>query len=326
VRFHSWPSGLLAILLPLTAWSSPMIGMAQTAVEVEAETTRLGGAILDRMLESHARVMGVADRIRIAATPSCGKQVGAVLGIFTANEKTFRDLARNEFEFEEAVHRIATQRFRLGEQETVLLVVPGLPADLAGILPGDVITQVNGRPLSLRHRLHSLRVKQDREEIGLTIERNGEELAYSVEVAIGCAFPSQSWFGNSINAFATKFGKKTGTYVLYGMLDFLPSDDDLAIVLGHELAHLILDTGGTKRTEADADYLGLYLTARAGFEIAGAPELWNRMARENPYATVDWGFYAHPTSAARSSELAAIIEEIAGKLERAEPLDPEVKE
>ena len=122
------------------------------------------------------------------------------------------------------------------------------------------------------------------------------------------------------------FGSLTGIYVLGGMLDFLESDDELAVVLGHELAHLILshtNVRTTHKNEANADYLGVYLAARAGFEVSNALEYEDRMSRNNPYSTIDWGFYSHPTSPHRSLQLRLTIDEIDRKVEGGLPLLPE---
>ncbi|MFI5317552.1 MAG: PDZ domain-containing protein [Myxococcota bacterium] len=293
-----------------------------SAAQLDGEADRLGGVILDHMLEGTARVMRVGDRIRIAGAPYCGGQVGAVLGIFTASKDTLLKLVEPDLEFENRMQRAALARFPLDDRERILIVVPGLPADKAGLRPGDVVTRVSGHEAGRRDHLQALHVDSGGAPLTLTVERDGRELDVPVETQLGCSYPAQSWFGNDINAFAGHMGNRSGSYVLGGMLEFLPSDDDLAIVLGHELGHLILYSGGTKRTEADADYVGLYVAARAGFEVTRAPDLWERMGRANPYSNIQWGFFSHPSSAQRSTALRAALAEIAAKQAAGTPLDP----
>ena len=54
------------------------------------------------------------------------------------------------------------------------------------------------------------------------------------------------------------------------MMRFATSDDELAVILGHEFGHGILQTGSKPHFEADADYIGLYMAAQAGYDIETA--------------------------------------------------------
>ncbi len=294
----------------------------------DAEARRLYSLALDRFLEGQARIMRIADPIRIAAAPFCGKNVVPVIGVYAANRYTFEDMIPRELAFEEKFNEVAVERFHLDERRTVLLIVPGLPADRAGLRSGDVVTRVDGKKPRRRIQLDSLRNAGREGGVRLTVERADETVEIELESRLGCAEPGRYWFGTTVNAFAAYYGSLTGTYVVGGLLDLFESDDELATILGHELAHLILkhtQTRTTQGNEADADYLGVYLAARAGFDVSKAIDVEDRLARTNPFSTIDWGFYSHPVSAARSLELRAAIDEIAGKQERGEALEPEEK-
>jgi predicted Zn-dependent protease len=111
--------------------------------------------------------------------------------------------------------------------------------------------------------------------------------------------------------------------VYSGMLRFTESDDELAIVLAHELAHGLLGRElSVENAESEADYLGLYLVARAGYDVAVAAEFARRLGAEFPLALEERAGHIHPISAARSIALADTLREIEGKLERGEPLEP----
>ena len=297
---------------------------AARAEEHPEETRRLAVLAIDRMLEGQARIMRVAEPIRVAGTPFCGDEVGPVLGLYPLDERSFRSLFEWNQDLERDMMAAAAERLGIEKRPKILLVVPGLPADLGGVRPGDVVVGVHGKKAKRRDRIDVLKKLED--PVRLRVERSGELLDLSLPLEVGCRLPSRYWWGTNINAFAMRWGKLTGMYVVGGLLEFLPDDDDLAVVLGHELAHLILQHAGfrtTRNTEADADYMGLYLAARAGFEVSRAPEIWERMARENPYSGIDWGFYSHPASAERALALAATLDEIARKREAGEPLEPE---
>ena len=115
-----------------------------------------------------------------------------------------------------------------------------------------------------------------------------------------------------INAFADG----EAVYMMAGMMRFAENDQELALILGHELAHnveahisakkvnatigLVFDllaAGAGVNTrgafsqagansysqdfESEADYVGLYYLARAGIEVDGAAYFWRRMAAEH---------------------------------------------
>ena len=75
--------------------------------------------------------------------------------------------------------------------------------------------------------------------------------------------------------------------------------------------------------EREADYVGMYLLARAGRSTARAPNFWRRMAQENPgsikYAST------HPTTAEQFVRLEQAVKEIDLKIARGEDLAPEMR-
>jgi len=75
--------------------------------------------------------------------------------------------------------------------------------------------------------------------------------------------------------------------------------------------------------EREADYVGAYYAARAGYDIAGAEEIWRAMSFEDP--TGIRKATTHPTSPVRFLQMRKVAEEIADKKRRNLPLDPELK-
>jgi predicted Zn-dependent protease len=79
----------------------------------------------------------------------------------------------------------------------------------------------------------------------------------------------------------------------------------------------------SKEFEAEADYVGLYLMARAGFAIEDTPNFWRRMAIAHP-GSVKRGLAAsHPPTPERFLALEKTVEEIDAKRARSEALLPE---
>jgi beta-barrel assembly-enhancing protease len=75
--------------------------------------------------------------------------------------------------------------------------------------------------------------------------------------------------------------------------------------------------------EREADYVGLYILARAGRPIRNAPNLWRRMATESP-GSIKFAS-THPTTAERYVRLEQGIQEIEKKQAEGAPLLPEMK-
>jgi predicted Zn-dependent protease len=91
--------------------------------------------------------------------------------------------------------------------------------------------------------------------------------------------------------------------VCLGMLRFVQSDDELAVVLGHELGHLptsaersLLGEGWID-AEREADIRGLFYAHRAGYDITGGARVFERMAVE--LSSVLWEVGSHPSHAER---------------------------
>ena len=144
------------------------------------------------------------------------------------------------------------------------------------------------------------------------------------------------------------------------------TDNELALIVGHELAHITaghfgkqgqnqivgmiggaaadallaaagLNTGGALTSsfgrigrnafspdfEKEADYIGLYFAARAGYSIKGVETFWRRMADEDPKSIRFAG--THPTTAERFLVIAKTDGEIAAKRRKGVALRPNKK-
>jgi len=75
--------------------------------------------------------------------------------------------------------------------------------------------------------------------------------------------------------------------------------------------------------EREADYVGAYYAARAGYDLAGAEEFWRSYSLESPdsirLATT------HPVTPVRFVQIQKVVAEIADKQRRNEPLIPELR-
>lgn len=221
--------------------------------------------------------------------------------------------------------------FSLGRGIGVVAVVPGSPADRAGIAANDeiiaigetsIVQSVPGpavRPAFERLE-HVLAILRDvRGTVRLGVQRGGQPFSVELAPEPGCTADVILLPSDELNAWAD------GTYVVVtsAMLAFVRSDDELAFVVAHELAHDILkhrgrlDAAGVPRgilrslgvgakavrsTEDEADRFAIRLMVDAGYRPRAVLEFWDRFARRSGSGD--------PTHAPRESRIAPIRAEV----------------
>ncbi len=89
--------------------------------------------------------------------------------------------------------------------------------------------------------------------------------------------------------------------------------------LGAEVGQLAY----SQEFEQEADYIGLYIATRAGYDVSHAPNVWRRMAVKNPDEI--YTATTHPTTAERFVMMEKSIREIKDKKKSGKPLLPEFK-
>jgi len=82
-------------------------------------------------------------------------------------------------------------------------------------------------------------------------------------------------------------------------------------------------TGVQCRFEREADYVGAYYAARAGYDLAGAEEFWRAFSLENPDSIR--AATTHPVTPVRFVQIQKAVAEIADKQRRNAPLIPELE-
>jgi predicted Zn-dependent protease len=194
------------------------------------------------------------------------------------------------------------------------------------------------------------------EKTTVKVLRDGKNMELPVQTVMRCAFDAMLSPTDIINAFAD--GKHIT--ITKGMMRFTQDDTELELVIAHELAHdamkhmdkklgnrilgAIVDgllasrgiqTGGafgnasagsySQEFESEADYVGLYMMARAGGNIEEAPKFWRRMAAENP-GSISERNSSHPTTPYRFTALEKTVLEIREKQKAGVPVLPEMKD
>jgi len=228
--------------------------------------------------------------------------------------------------------RPAAQR-ELGAKDkpSVRLVTKGSPADAASVQVGDQFIDAEGKVVGPNSKALQTQFKQGG---NIRVQRGGDEIALTVKSETVCGYNVRLAQTSTINAYAD--GRNIT--MTAGMMNFVKNDDELALIVGHELAHnsmghirkivgnIILSGGATRYTrpfESESDYVGMYYMVRAGYSPEGVEDFWRRLAVTNPkYVARD---KTHPRYPNRYLSLAATREEIKAKQAAGEPLIPNFK-
>ena len=98
-------------------------------------------------------------------------------------------------------------------------------------------------------------------------------------------------------------------YIYRGIINYAADDDEIALILGHEVAHNMLrhtkfdqfhvSTLEVSESEANADKMGAFYMMRAGYDICTARNIWKRF--RNDYG--DSQGEDHPTASYRYAQL-----------------------
>ncbi|MDB5441378.1 MAG: hypothetical protein JWM33_3805 [Caulobacteraceae bacterium] len=212
----------------------------------------------------------------------------------------------------------------------LLAVAAGSPAALAGLQPDDVLLTIGGAPFaaspagdqpSARDTQAANMLLTQALSVGqasrLRIDRAGQEMELSVTPVPGCAYQAELAPASNLGPLAGLLLVPPGSSAGRGavliserMAAYARDDDELAIVVGHEYAHNLLHHPASvgPAGEAEADYVGLYLTARAGYDIGKAAAFWTQMTRDYPSEP-----FSHSGPQARIAAIIAAGHEIEAK-------------
>jgi hypothetical protein len=304
---------------------------------------------LQQQLKRQVRASRIGHPILRNAAAYCNEDVAPAIGaLITSSGKIDEDM-----------QAAAAKLWGVTDKPTVIAVLPGLPAEIAGLKPGDQILNINDQVLSgplVSDPLAAIpKPYRNPVPISFTVIRDGAEVTTTVTPDPVCDYPIDVVTQDDVNAYAD--GRKI--FITSGMMRFAESDDELATVIGHELGHnqmghikkkqgnqllgiLIgaLITGATgvdvtnavgnigagafsQEFEAEADYVGMYHTARGGYDISASPNFWRRMGAEHPKA-ISHGA-THPNTADRFIALDTTLGEITQKKETGEELVANMK-
>jgi hypothetical protein len=350
-----------ALLMIALAVSGLLVGCATPATrtldvdttEVTREQKKQREIALEGRVQKQRRLAQLSYPLMHAAVPLCGENTLPALGAIFVTKYSFKAEFRDT----------AVELYGVGNDIKVAQVVTGGPADAAGIREGDYLASLgdmqapSGKGAIRKFFKESAEIMKAGVGMPVAVMRDGVRVNLVITPVEVCSYPMAVVPGDEINAFAD--GNRV--VVTFGMMRFAETDTELCLVVAHELAHNAMghvraqmqnymlgaifdiiaaaygvDTQGafgdlavqqfSEEFEAEADYVGLYIMARAGMDIDDAAAFWRRMAVEKPEQIRDHFLATHPTSPRRFVAIEETVEEIDAKRSAGLELLPELKE
>ena len=313
---------------------APLIALATPAAIVgsPAKVSDDTQASLLALQRDDQRVADIAWRVASRNTNNCPKlwaSIGVSLQHVSQYVPAYRAAAQAVFVLDDSY-------------PSILAVAEGSPAAAAGLKPHDTIWAANGEDLADKSRgqkstasydavsaaMAALEALPDQKPAILSIQRSGQRFDVSVTPQSVCRSRVELAPGNALNANANGLVAQ----ISGRLVNWVQSDDELALVIAHEMAHNLLDHPKTlneksalsglatslglsgkaqRQMELDADRMGIIMAANAGYNYKIAPDFWARLNSNAPLAS----FLAtsHPTTRARRENAQRVVDEISSK-------------
>ena len=345
----SLPS-LLSLLL-LTACSSlptPQQPASPATPSSSSITTTARDPVLDALVARQDRVYRIAAPLITKNAVLCRTHARPLLG-FTA---------KNQYSYPAELTASARKTLGLGERLQVMQVLEGSGAMRAGLVRGDLLQSIQdiavpeGPQAETEAARQLAPVLKNLTEIRVTVQRRGQPVNLQVPLTLACAFAIDVGNAPNVNAYAD--GRRI--MLTRGLLEALPSDEDIAAILAREIAHNVLQhprqlqqtatlsgviesllplkpepasykgSGGIKplpdKMDQEADRLAMFMLARAAYDPLAIARVSQRLAEIAPASQPNSYSALHPWTDERRELMQTTLKEIRQKQASKKPLVP----
>ena len=303
---------------------------------------------LSILIARQERIYRVAAPLMVKNAPLCRSFARPLLG-FTA---------KNLYSYPAELAPAAESALKLNDRLRVMQVLDGSGAMRAGIRPGDILQSIQEQALPLGAQAESEAARllapliKNATDISIVVLRQDQPIRLTIPLTAACAFSMEIGQAPQVSAYAD--GRRI--MIPRGMLDFLSSDEELAVILAREIAHNILqhaasqqmtatvasmidallplkpDTaalasrGGLRpmsaKADQEADRLAMYLLARAGYDPAATERVIGKIAQAYPASQNPTYTALHPWTPERRQSIQTTLSEIRQKQTSKNPLLP----
>lgn len=276
--------------MPARIVSKPVTGAVAAATLFLSSAAAAEGVSLRSFAAQQVHLAAIADRIGEASANSCEKP-RMVTGML------LHDLSG----YDPAVRSAVASAFSMRDGVGVLQIVAGSSAERAGLRIDDEILAIGNRsivdPSAADARKSYARIERvtalldaalNEGDADLVVRRAGTIMHVTLSAQRGCGGQLALANSGEVNAWSD------GDHVMLttAMMRLAQSDDELAFVIAHEMAHNILGhsrtasagifgfslgLGKARRSELAADRLAVKLMADAGYQPTGSISFLERV-------------------------------------------------
>ena len=211
-----------------------------TANESADEARKQKEFVLDKYIQDSAKITNVAAKVRLAGTKICENNTTLMLGL-----KYW-----NIYDFPAADQSLVAGKYKLGGALQVLNVATGSPAEKAGFQFGDELAYMDdvvikgGKEAKKDFSKQLDGMVKTNKSLNIKIWRSGQEKIITVTPVEACKSEINLTFDNALNAYADG----NTIVITKGMMNFFQSEEEMALVISHELAHNVMHHMDAKKT------------------------------------------------------------------------------
>ncbi len=343
-------SFLIIVSIVMSACAAPNTTKVNYGTaEISAEAALQRELALKKILSYKKRLNTVSYPILKAATEFCAAKKSYSMGARGSSSSDYK----NEW-------RTTANKIFGGDEYIVTWVAEQGPAAKSGLAVNDRILSINNVEFGASNQQHkkfyaeASRITKNAAPIkSLLVKRGDQLLEMDIRLETICGYPVVLRESDAVNAYAD--GKRI--IITKGMMRFAQQDQELALVVAHELGHNLMGHLDKKKTnhmlgtiidlaaaangvstrgtfanmgarafsqdfEAEADYVALYYMNAAGLPLEGSANFWRQMAAEHPGSIGTSHSASHPATSERFLAISNTIAEINHKVSAGLPVEP----
>ncbi|MCF8163687.1 MAG: M48 family metalloprotease [Sulfuritalea sp.] len=328
--------------------ASPSVSQNSPSKVNGASSITIRDPVIDTLLERQEHIYRIAAPLIIKNAVLCRTQARPLLG-FTA---------KNQYSYPPELSVAARQSLGLDERLQVMQILDGSGAMRAGLKRGDILQTIQDItiPTGPQAEPEAARmlspILKNLTEINITVIRQNQPITVNVPLTLACAFAIDVGNTQNVNAYAD--GRRI--LLTRGLLDWLSTDEDVAVIIAREIAHNVLQhakqlqqmatlsividnlllfkpdqvaansSNGIKITpekmDQDADRLALFMLARAGYDLASFTRVMQKLAQIPNASQANTYPALHPWTEGRQSVIQSTMKEIRQKQSAKKALVP----